>query len=89
MKVVIVLVIVFGILGYLIYIARKNQKLDEELKQARKAAEKQIDITKLYEKQQAKVNEIKAKEQVEVKDEKSVEGNIDTANSLIDSFNKL
>ena len=88
MKVAIVLIIVFGILGYLIYIARKNQKLDEELKQARKAAEKQIDITKLYEKQQAKANEIKAKEQVEVKDEKSVEGNIDTANSLIDSFNK-
>lgn len=89
MSVLIVIVLVLGILGYLIYLARKNRILEKEIEEARKATYKQIEITKTYEKQQNKANEIKNRKEPVVKDEKNVEDAIASGNNAIASFNKL
>ena len=82
MKIVIIVVVVLGFLGWLIYLAKKNEKLENEIKEANKLKEKQIQITKAYEESQRKADEIKNK-----KEEQKVEATVDFANDAIASFN--
>lgn len=89
MKVLVVLVIVFGVLGYLIYLSRKNQKLNDEVEAEKKAKEKQIEITKTYEKQQKKADEIKNRDKAVSKDEKDIESIVSSSNDAIASFNRV
>lgn len=89
MKILVVLVIVFGILAYLIYLSRKNQKLEDKVKTEEEAKNKQIEVVKIYEKQQTKVDEIKNQKETVTGNEKSVEDFISTGNDAIASFNQL
>ena len=87
MKFLIVIVIVFGILGYLIYLAKKNQKLENEIEAERKAKEKQIEITKIYEKYQERANEIKNQENTVSASDGNIADIICSGNDSIASFN--
>ena len=89
MSILIVILVVVAILAYLIYLSKKNRRLEEEIEEARKATYKQIEITKSYEKQQNKINEIKNREKPVVEDAKNVEDAISAGNDAIASFNKL
>lgn len=89
MKVLVVLIIVFGVLGYLIYLSRKNQRLNDEIEAEKKAKEKQIEITKTYEKQQKKADEIKNRDKAVSKDEKDIESIVSSSNDAIASFNRV
>lgn len=82
MKTVIVVIVIVAFFGWLIYLAKKNQRLTDEIKEANELKEKQIQITKAYEEKQRQANEIKNK-----KEEPKVEATVDFANNAIDSFN--
>lgn len=89
MKIVASVAGVFVLLGLLIWFVKRNQKLKDKAEVAKKTVEKQTEITKVYEKQQQKANEVKNKPIGGKVDEETVKDSIDSINDVISSFNKL
>lgn len=89
MKTVIIIVLIVVFFGWLIYLAKRNQKLENEIETEKRLKDEQIAITKAYERQQSKADEIKSQEKHTEPVKESVEDNISAGNDVIASFNRM
>lgn len=82
-KAIVVIVLLLSGIGVLVYFAKKNEKLKEQIEELESTNQKQVEVTKVYEEKQKVANEIK-----EVKKDNAGDS-ISAGNSIVDSFNKL